>query len=88
MENQNIIFTIDVAYHEGTAWQALANLWADFDCDADILNVRFIPDVGIWPTFEITTGTVETARAILGRYLDADPFGDDVTEYLREEGAL
>jgi hypothetical protein len=84
----SVSFTIDVAYDRGTAWQALADLWADFDCDTDILNVKFLRDIGLWPTFEITTGTVETARAILGRYLDVDPFSEDVTEYLREEGAL
>jgi hypothetical protein len=88
MENQTTTFQLDIAFDRGTAWQALANLWADFDCDTDILNVKFIPDIGVWPTFEITSGTVETARAILGRYLDVDPFSDDVTDYLREEGAL
>lgn len=84
----SVSFTLDVAYDKGTAWHALADMWADFDCEADILNVRFLPDIGLWPTFEITTGTVETARAILGRYLDVDPYSEDVTEYLKEEGAL
>ena len=84
----SVSFTLDVAYDSGTAWEALVSLWSDFDCEGDILNVKFLPDIGLWPTFEVTTGTVETARAILGRYLDADPFSDEVTEYLREEGAL
>ena len=35
MENQTTTFQLDIAFDRGTAWQALANLWADFDCDTD-----------------------------------------------------
>lgn len=82
VENQNTVFQIDVCYEASSPWEALAQMWADFDSWEDILNVRYLPNVGSWPVFEITTTTEETARAILGVYLGTDPDDEEVTECL------
>ena len=85
MENQNTTFQLDICNSEGfnTPWEALVSLWEDFDTWDDILNVRYLPLAGFWPVFEITTGTEETARGIIAKYLNVpDGYDDEVTEYL------
>jgi hypothetical protein len=82
MDNQNTTFQLDICHDTETPWEALTKLWSDFDCWEDILNVKYLPLAGCWPVFEITTGTEETARAIIGVYLQVDPYDNEVTEYL------
>jgi hypothetical protein len=84
MNNDNTTFELDICWDDyASPWAALVALWEDFDSHEDILSVEFLGDIGMWPTFKITTGTVETARNIIANYLDVpDPFDPEVTEYL------
>ena len=81
-------FTLDICWDNfDTPWAALVALWEDFENCDDIVSVKRLLDQGPWPTFEVTTRTVEAARGIVANYLDSpDGFDEEVTEYLREEG--
>lgn len=65
-----------------TPWSALVDLWSDFDSD-EVLNIRRLHDVSMWPTFEVEFETEEFARNVIAKYLDVpDPYDQEVTDYL------
>lgn len=83
MENQTIKIQFDIMWDDfATPWAALVDLWSDFETD-EVLSIRSLPDISMWPTFEVEFETEEFARNVIARYLDVpDPFDAEVTEYL------
>jgi hypothetical protein len=75
-------FQVDVMWDDfASPLAALIDLFTNIDED-DVLNIRSLPNICIWPLFEVTTANVEAARAIVARYLDVPIDDADVTEYL------
>jgi len=84
MENQTTKVQFDIMFDDFvTPWAALVDLWSDFETD-EVLNIRRLPDVNMWPTFEVEFETEEFARNVIAKYLDVpDGYDDEVTEYLQ-----
>jgi hypothetical protein len=84
MENQTTKVQFDIMFDDfATPWAALVDLWSTFETD-EVLNIRRLPDIGIWPTFEVEFITEEFARKVIAKYLDVpDPFDAEITEYLQ-----
>jgi hypothetical protein len=83
MKNITTTVQFDIMWDEfATPWAALVDLWSEFESD-EVLNIRYLPEIGMWPTFEVEFETEEFARNVIARYLDVpDPFDSEVTEYL------
>ena len=80
--NETTTFQMDVCWDDfSSPLAALIDLFTGIDED-DVLNIRSLPNICIWPLFEVTTANVEAARAIVARYLDVPIDDADVTEYL------
>jgi hypothetical protein len=84
MNNITTKVQFDIMWDDfSTPWSALVDLWSEFESD-EVLSIRRLPDIGIWPTFEVEFETEEFARNVIARYLDVpDPYDADVTEYLQ-----
>ena len=75
-------FQVDVMWDDfASPLAALIDLFTVVGND-DVLNIRSLPDINMWPTFEVTTVSVEAARAIVAKYLDVPADDAEVTEYL------
>ena len=77
-------FQIDVMWDDFVSPQAaVVDLLMAVDDRADVLSVRRIPEpFNMWPTFEVTTASVKSAKAIVAKYLDVPADDAEVTEYL------
>ena len=82
----SVSFTLDICWdNHDTPWAALVALWEDFEDCPEVVSVKRVHDVGMWPTFEVTTTTEEAARAIIASYLGApDGYDEEVTAYLED----
>ena len=80
--NKTTTFQIDVMWDDFVSpLAALIDLFTVVGND-DVLNIRSLPDINMWPTFEVTTVSVDAARAIVAKYLDVPADDAEVTEYL------
>jgi hypothetical protein len=84
MKNITTKVQFDIMWDDyDTPWASLVALWEDFDTWNEILSIKYLGDVSLWPTFEVEFETEEAARGVIARYLDIpDGYDDEVTEYL------
>ena len=85
-KNQTTVkFQLDVCSDNfSSPWETVASLLNHLDNPFEVVSLKLLSDVGMWPSFIVETRTEESARAVVAKYLGLDPSHRDVTEYLEE----